>query len=129
MSTTYTIICAILGETTSFPIEIESSKIVGILKDMIKEKKPNRFAGVDADELALYDVNISGSKEARIEELKTMADNFGQREELDALRELTQIYSTAPPKHTIHIIVQPPHTGGFLCAGIRRMSRLTHHPR
>jgi Crinkler effector protein N-terminal domain len=119
MSTTYTIFCVILGETTSFSVDIASNKTFDHLKDAIKEKRPIDLGGVDAAKLALYRVDISGSKEARIEELRKMADDFGQRDELDALVKLTKIYSTAPPEETIHIIVQTPQTGEFPRASTR----------
>ncbi|OQS04320.1 Crinkler (CRN) family protein [Thraustotheca clavata] len=48
--------CVVLGKGRPFPIEIDADKTVGILKDKIKEKKPNAIR-CDADELELYCVD------------------------------------------------------------------------
>ncbi|KAG0036467.1 hypothetical protein BGZ82_004155 [Podila clonocystis] len=48
-----TLFCLVDGETMSnaFPVEIESTKTVGHLKDLIRAKKANNFHDVDADDL------------------------------------------------------------------------------
>ncbi|KAF9301974.1 hypothetical protein BGZ74_006041 [Mortierella antarctica] len=55
-----TLFCLVDGEATSnaFPVEIESTKTVGHLKDLIKAKKTNNFHAVDANELTLWRVSV-----------------------------------------------------------------------
>ncbi|CAK4697830.1 hypothetical protein LEN26_012182 [Aphanomyces euteiches] len=48
-----TVVCVVVGEGRPFPVEIEAEKIVGILKNMIKEKKQDIIT-FDADKLELY---------------------------------------------------------------------------
>ncbi|RIA88757.1 hypothetical protein C1645_227446 [Glomus cerebriforme] len=53
--------CLFKGNTTAsaFAIDIDREKLVSHLKDAIKAKKQNDFAGVDADKLKLWKVPIS----------------------------------------------------------------------
>ncbi|KAF8931909.1 hypothetical protein BGZ47_011637, partial [Haplosporangium gracile] len=53
--------CLVNGEATSnaFPVEIEATKTIGDLKELIKTKKTNDFQDVDADKLTLWRVSIS----------------------------------------------------------------------
>ncbi|CAB4423668.1 unnamed protein product [Rhizophagus irregularis] len=44
----------------TFPVHINSSQPVGNLKEAIKAKKQNEFAGVDADKHKLWKVEIPG---------------------------------------------------------------------
>ncbi|KAF9343617.1 hypothetical protein BGX34_006552, partial [Mortierella sp. NVP85] len=48
-----TLFC-LANETTPFPVEIESTKTVGHLKELIKAKKAKAFQEVDADQLTLW---------------------------------------------------------------------------
>ncbi|KAG0320827.1 hypothetical protein BG000_003444 [Podila horticola] len=52
--------CLVDGEATSIaiPVEIESTKTIGDLKDLIKTKKTPRFDDIAADELTLWRVSI-----------------------------------------------------------------------
>ena len=50
---------ATLSEASeAFPVDINRSLTVGHLKDAIKAKKPNDFAGIDANKLKLWKVEI-----------------------------------------------------------------------
>jgi hypothetical protein len=50
-----TLLCLVKGNTlaNAFPVHIDGNSLVGDLKDAIKAKKQNDFAGVDADKLRL----------------------------------------------------------------------------
>ncbi|KAG0195374.1 hypothetical protein BGX31_006341, partial [Mortierella sp. GBA43] len=50
--------CILEGESTPFPVTIDSDKTVGDLKDAIKTKKSNYLASIDADQLTLWKVSI-----------------------------------------------------------------------
>ncbi|KAG0072983.1 hypothetical protein BGZ92_003966 [Podila epicladia] len=45
-----TLFCLVDGESTSFPVKIESTETIGDLKDEIKRKMTPRFDDVAADE-------------------------------------------------------------------------------
>ncbi|PKC55436.1 hypothetical protein RhiirA1_542517 [Rhizophagus irregularis] len=51
-----TLLCLVKGNTTAsaFAVDIDREKLVSHLKDAIKEKKQNDFAGIDADRLKLW---------------------------------------------------------------------------
>ena len=43
----------ILGKSRAFPVDFDKSETVGHLKDIIKGKKMNALAGIDANNLTL----------------------------------------------------------------------------
>ena len=51
-----TLLCLVKGNRTAnaFPVDIDKDQLVGHLKDAIKAKKQNDFAGIDADRLKLW---------------------------------------------------------------------------
>jgi hypothetical protein len=58
LPTTITLFCWILNVSDSpFPVDMEDSKTVGHLKNMIVKKKPVTFANVEADQLKLWKVS------------------------------------------------------------------------
>ncbi|KAF8926231.1 hypothetical protein BGZ47_002836 [Haplosporangium gracile] len=56
--TLITLFCLVDGESTSFPVKIESTETVGDLKKLIKTETPDTFNGVDAKDLILWKVSI-----------------------------------------------------------------------
>ena len=50
-----TLFCLVKGNTTAnaFEVDIEKDKSISKLKEIIKAKKQNDFAGIDADKLRL----------------------------------------------------------------------------
>ncbi|KAF9322573.1 hypothetical protein BG006_002284, partial [Podila minutissima] len=97
--------CVVEGETSSnaFPVETESSKTTGDLKDLIKAKKTNNFQGVDANELTLWSVSISDEEERTM-----LLDNVPERTKLKATRDISEAFTEEFPKKTIHTIVEHP---------------------
>jgi hypothetical protein len=59
-----TLLCLVKGSTlaNAFPVHIDSNQLVGDLKEAIKAKKQNDFAGVDADRFKLWNVMIRRSR-------------------------------------------------------------------
>ncbi|KAG0020763.1 hypothetical protein BGZ82_011511 [Podila clonocystis] len=107
--------CLVDGESTPFPVEIESTKTIGDLKDLIKAKIPDTFNGVDAKDLTLWRVSIldddnDDDDNDDDEDLPILLDNIPgkDRKKLKATRELSDIFDEKPAKRTIHIIVQRP---------------------
>jgi hypothetical protein len=66
-----TLLCLVKGNTTAnaFAVDIDSGKLVSHLKDAIKAKKQNDFAGVDADKLKLWKVQIPGDHDDQLRKL------------------------------------------------------------
>ncbi|KAF9315303.1 hypothetical protein BG003_003172 [Podila horticola] len=102
-----TLFCLVDGESTPFPVEIESTKTIGELKKAIKAEKVNDFSDVDADKLTLWKVSISVLPKKERKEI-SLAD-IPSKEETD---DVSDVFKEQPPKKTIHIIVrrsQPVH--------------------
>ncbi|KAF9275585.1 hypothetical protein BGZ74_003968, partial [Mortierella antarctica] len=98
--------CLVDGESTPFPVEIESTKTIGDLKDAIKAKKTNEFSDIDADMLTLWKVSIPVVPKKDRKEI-SLAD-VPSKEELDETDDVSDVFKETPPKKTIHIIVQRP---------------------
>ncbi|KAG0354094.1 hypothetical protein BG005_006763 [Podila minutissima] len=100
-----TLFCVVEGETPSnaFPVEIESTKTTGHLKNLIKAKKTKNFHDVAADKLTIWKVSISDEEERTV-----LLDNFPDRTKLKATRDLSEAFTEEPPKKTVHIIVERP---------------------
>ncbi|KAF9349932.1 hypothetical protein BGX26_011839 [Mortierella sp. AD094] len=99
--------CLVDGEATSnaFPVEIESTKTIGHLKDLIKAKKANNFHDVDADDLILWRVSIPDDDD---DEQPILLENVPERKKLKATTKLSKVFDSELPEDTIHIIVQRP---------------------
>ncbi len=98
--------CLILGEDRNhiFPVEIYRNKSVGVLREVIKDKK-NTFKDVDADTLKLWKVSIpiSDKFEEVIEGMR-----LGDTTPLLPVRKLSGVFSRKPVDGHLHIVVQPP---------------------
>ena len=100
-----TLLCLVKGNTTAnaFPVHIEGSSLVGDLKDAIKAKKQNDFAGVDADRLRLWKVPISDD---HVDPLNNLS--LEDSDELLAIRKISKYFPDSPPEEHIHVIVKLP---------------------
>jgi Crinkler effector protein N-terminal domain len=95
----------------AFPVRIGKTSLVGDLKELIKLKKENYFRYVDADNLALWQVNIPG-----VDKLALNKVNF-EDEHVVKLRpfdEIIQYFAEQPIKGHIHVIIEPPLGISFL---------------
>ncbi|KAG0239337.1 hypothetical protein BG011_003942, partial [Mortierella polycephala] len=65
---TLTLFCLVDGESTSnaFAVEIESTKTISGLKDLIKAKKTPKFDDIAANELTLWQATIPEEEEGII---------------------------------------------------------------
>ncbi len=99
-----TLFCLVKGNTTAnaFSVKISRDEPISELKEAIKEKKQNDFAGVDADKLKLWKVEISGD---HVDPL-TLHDN----DELLAINDIGDYWTEKPLKKHIHVLVEPPVT-------------------
>ncbi|KAG0019239.1 hypothetical protein BGZ82_000211 [Podila clonocystis] len=99
-----TLFCLVDGQTPSnaFPVEIESTKTVGHLKDLIKAKKANNFQDVDADVLTIWHVSIPADNQASAITIDALDD----KTELNNPRtRLSKLFPESPDDNT-YIIVQ-----------------------
>jgi hypothetical protein len=106
--------CLVLGNDPSiFTVEIASSKTVSILKDMIKEKKQNEFKDVDADTLILWKVSIPDNDNLK-QHLNTLELNESSELLRRSTSRLLNVFKGELEEEHVHIVVQPPPTGGFI---------------
>ncbi|RHZ56297.1 hypothetical protein Glove_402g59 [Diversispora epigaea] len=106
--------CLVHGNTFkyAFPVKIKKNETVGDLKKVIKMKKPNNFANIDADRLILWKVSIpfdlSNDKRNVLEidskvDIKTVLEG----EELLPIDNIKEHFDK-PTKKYIHIIIELP---------------------
>jgi hypothetical protein len=101
--------CFVLGDdlNKAFTVEIEKTKNVSILKDLIKEKKAFLLNHVDASDLDLWNVSIPAGDDAdkRLRSINNL-------QPLDAFLRLSEF----PPveESHLHILVQAPTNGKLL---------------
>ena len=100
-----TLLCLVKGNTTAsaFAVDIDREKLVSHLKDAIKAKKQNDFAGVDADRLKLWKVSIPGDQDDQLRNL-----SLEDSDELLAIRKISKYFPNSPPEEHIHVLVEPP---------------------
>ncbi|KAG0332645.1 hypothetical protein BG004_001163 [Podila humilis] len=112
-----TLFCVVDGGATPFSVEIEPSKTIGSLKKAIKAKKANDFSDVDAEKLTLWRVSIpvlpkKDSKDIWLADVLSKVD-------LNETDDIADVFAEAPPKKTIHIVVQRPPPVNALLEKIR----------
>ncbi|CAB4419627.1 unnamed protein product [Rhizophagus irregularis] len=88
---------------SAFAVDIDREKLVSHLKDAIKEKKQNDFAGIDANRLKLWKVSIPGDQDDQLRNL-ILQDS----DELLAIRKISKYFPDSPPEEHIHVIVKLP---------------------
>ena len=100
-----TLLCLVKGNTlaNAFPVDIDKDQLVGHLKEAIKAKKQNDFAGIDADKLRLWKVPISDDQDDQLRNLSLEGN-----EELSAINDIGDYWPESPPKKHIHVIVKLP---------------------
>jgi len=106
----FTLSCLVHGEPVenAFTVDIERSKTISYLRELIKEKKAPRFNDVAADELTLWAVSIPDDDTAALEEL--VLENNKERgvQKLLPLRKISKVFPGKPADEYIHIIVERP---------------------
>ncbi|KAI9240540.1 MAG: hypothetical protein BYD32DRAFT_151644 [Podila humilis] len=98
--------CLIDGEATPFSVEIDRTKTVDHLKDLIKAKKANTYSDVDADMLMLWRVSIPIDPPNKRKPI--VLNEIHSATELDPTDDISDVFEDQPPKKTIHIIIQRP---------------------
>ncbi|RHZ77748.1 hypothetical protein Glove_173g76 [Diversispora epigaea] len=112
---TITLGCLVKGDDpydNYFEVEINKTRAVSVLRELIKDKKKPNFDHLPADRLKLWKINVSLSK--LNEKLNILISrNLSMIEEgLEGIKLLAsndiQDYFNEPIKKHIHIIVEPP---------------------
>ncbi|KAG0196176.1 hypothetical protein BGX33_001959, partial [Mortierella sp. NVP41] len=103
--------CLVDGEATTnaFPVEIESTKTIGDLKDLIKAKQSPDFDDIVANSLTLWRVSIPDDDDN--DEHPILLDKVSEKKKLKATTKLSKVFDTELPEDTIHVIVQRPPQG------------------
>ena len=74
--------------------------MVDELKQAIVAKKPNRFRGIDADDLVLWRKFIVSRERGSLQASELRAEDL-----LDAADEIRDYFEAAVPKNHIHIVI------------------------
>ncbi|GBB90267.1 hypothetical protein RclHR1_17160007 [Rhizophagus clarus] len=100
-----TLLCLVKRNTiaNAFPVHIDGNSLVGDLKDAIKAKKAPEFDNFLADRLKLWKVMIPSDQDDQLRNL-ILQDS----DELLAINDIGDYWSTSPPKKHIHVIVKLP---------------------
>src|SRR4051794_41095971 len=100
-----TLFCLVKGNTTAnaFSVKISRDEPISEFKEAIKAKKQNDFAGVDADKLKLWKVEIPGDHDDHLRN-PTPQDKDNLLEKNDK----GDYWSENPPKKHIIALVDPP---------------------
>ncbi|KAG0269464.1 hypothetical protein DFQ27_003376 [Actinomortierella ambigua] len=103
-----TLFCLVDGEPASnaFPVEIESNKTIGHLKNLIKVKKTPRFDDIASYELILS--HVSHPVIAANTHQPVLLSAIESPRELIPTENIADVFSEPPPTQTIHILVQRP---------------------
>lgn len=99
----YTVLCILEGSEAPFSLKTEHDTRICLLKEQIFEKNRNKLKGIDAVDLKLYQVDIQVPKEKIKEAVEEKIQRLGDEGDLDAMLELSQVYSTGLPEGVIHI--------------------------
>jgi hypothetical protein len=79
----------------AFPVEIESTKTIGNLRQPIKAENPNTFIGVEAKDLTLWSVSILDDDD---EIIPVLLNSIIVKEKLRATRDLSDVWGNNRPK-------------------------------
>ena len=107
-----TLNCLVNGESTNnvFPVDIDTgeNKLVGNLKEFIKEKKRNAFRSVDASDLTLWKVNIPVDDEEALADLALEDNEEEGVQKLNPTWKIRKAFPDEPKEKHVHIIIKRP---------------------
>ena len=93
-----TLLCLVKENTlaNAFPVDIDKDQLVGHLKEAIKAKKQNDFAGIDADRLKLWKKEIPDDQNDLLSN-----PSLEDGEELLAIRKISKYLKTASSRRSV----------------------------
>ncbi|RGB22487.1 hypothetical protein C1646_677806 [Rhizophagus diaphanus] len=89
----------------AFAININKNKTISELKSLIQKEKHNDFAGIDSDQLKLWQVEIPDNCYDELTNSQLLGNN-----ELLATKKISKYFTKNPADEHIHIIVTLPET-------------------
>ncbi|CAB5184262.1 unnamed protein product [Rhizophagus irregularis] len=89
----------------AFAININKNKTISELKSLIQKEKHNDFAGIDPDQLKLWQVEIPDDCFDELTNLQLLGNN-----ELLATKKISKYFTKTPANEHVHIIVTLPET-------------------
>ncbi|GES93552.1 hypothetical protein GLOIN_2v1844131 [Rhizophagus clarus] len=103
--------CLVFGEPIeyAFAVKVDKHETISELKEIIKEKKPNTFNDVDANELILWKINISLDELSQITHKNGPSTDIKSTlngEQLLPLTKIDKAFPNEPVDEHIHVIVQ-----------------------
>jgi hypothetical protein len=96
------IICWVHGEKSSFYVDIDPEETITHLKEAVVGKKPNRFRGIDPDELEISVANIDETEEAM------ESFSFGVLKVLPGSRKISKVIKDELLDKDIYFVIKPP---------------------
>ncbi|KAG0282484.1 hypothetical protein BGZ97_008966 [Linnemannia gamsii] len=108
MSNDITTLFAIIDNDSTpqvFPVDIESSKTVGHLKDTILAKNPHTFHGIDARRLKLWHISVAIPENEGYDHV-VRACHCDNKKLLTPANKLNSVFGTNPDGSLIHVLVQ-----------------------
>jgi hypothetical protein len=96
-------------------VVIPKTKNVSALRQAIRKEKEHAFKGFDADTLVLWKVSIPS--DSLVEQDPRIID-LDENQSLVPMNRLSKVFSDAPEKDHIHIVVRAPPAGewAFCCS-------------
>ena len=115
MSSSRTVSCFLVGGDRTFPVYIDETQTVGLLKEAIKDKIRYSVPPFDAFNLTLYLIAINKcDKTTRISKLKKLSEDLQSCTPLDEEDSLLDVFGTGPPPgQTYFILIQLPGSESF----------------
>jgi hypothetical protein len=107
--------CWVIGESENniFPVEIELSRTVGVLKDLIKEKKRPEFDSIAADKLELFKIHVPTDDFIRTLNEVNLPSDVEHATKLGPTLKLSKFFKHEPLEEHIHIMVVKPEGNPF----------------
>src|SRR4051812_7642429 len=108
METIITLFCLVHGDLVEhvFKICIDKDSDVADLKDEIKKKKSPKFDDIPADELTLWQVDISYNDEDTVKQLALEETDVIKK--MSPVSEIGEYFESAPTKKHIHVVIECP---------------------
>ena len=107
---TITIFCLVHGEplANSFSVDIDKSKTISYLKELIKAKKTPEFDDVATDKLTLWRVNIRDDDNDGIQQLVLKNNDITHVSEMLPTRKIEKYFPDTPSDEHVHVVIEKP---------------------
>jgi hypothetical protein len=107
--------CWVIGESENniFTVEIELSRTVGVLKDLIKEKKRHAFDSIAADQLNLFQIEVPADDFNKTLKEVNLPSDVEHATKLGPTSKLSKFFKHEPLEEHIHIMVAKPKGNPF----------------